>query len=239
MNEAAFRDEYIFITYDDIIRSHVPTLIRALCDYKDEFSKFIDYSKIEPYDTTKAMWLSQIRTSYNLLEYIGKDGCNYELTLMNILSKIDSVYKDSPELVMANACRILGSKAFTKKIYVYVQNRTPYIDMDILNTIGNADKVLIVNGDFVEAIKAIPDPITMYVVNSIYMADIIIETIKDSYAYIMLAEYGYNYDLEPKLKVPMLRSPDIETRAIANKFRLNMFMPIQKEYIMPEEENKN
>lgn len=234
MNEAAFRDEYIFISYDDVLRSHIPSVITKLLEQRPLYDNFINYERIEKATESDIMWLSQIRTSYNMLEYLKKNEFDYDLTLMNIIRQIDNVYSASPELVMVNTCRILLQESFTKKIYIYSQNKNPIIDKDIVDLFGDNEKITILTGDFQPAISTIPDSITMYIVNSILMADIIISHAKNQYADILVAEYGYNYKMSTgEIKAPVLLCDGIAERATNNHFRLNMFMPIVKDIIDP------
>lgn len=240
MNEAAFRDEYIFLTYDDILKTHIPTLVAKLIERKDDYKEFIDYSKIENVSKSKILWLSQIRTKYNLLEHIKLKDFDFDLSMMSLTSQIDNVYKDSPELIMVNTCKILLAQTFVKKIYIYTQTKMDHINADIVSMFGNNDKIAIITGDFVQALKSIPDNITMYIVNSVHMADIIMDNAKSQYADILVGEYGYNYRLITKpVRGPILACDGIIDKAEKNHFRLNMFMPIIKDDIISGIENNN
>ena len=240
MNEAAFRDEYLFVTYDDILKTHIPSLVAKLMERKDDYKDYIDYSKIENVPKSKILWLSQIRTKYNLLEHIKLKDFEFDLSMMSLSGQIDNIYKDSPELIMVNTCRTLLSQTFVKKIYIYTQTKMDYVNSDIVSMFGNNDKIAIITGDFVEVIKSIPDNITMYIVNSIHMADLIMDNAKSQYADILVGEYGYNYRLITKpIRGPILACDGIIEKAEKNHFRLNMFMPIIKDDIMPDIENNN
>lgn len=231
MNEVAFKPEYIFIVYDDIIRTYTPTIINKILSMKSDYSDFIDYTKIENATPHDIMWLSQIRTSYNILEYLGKKTFDYDMTLMNICQMVDNVYKDSPDMVIGSALPIMASQSFIKKIYIYAPNNK-YVNQDILNICKtNKDNIIIVNGDFEDAINSIKDKITLYIVNDVFMADIIMSDSSRKYSDIMVAEYGYNYKLDTDKRVPVLKSDDIASRALDMGFRITMFMPTNREAI--------
>lgn len=232
MNEIANKPEYVFMTYDDVIRTHTHALVDVLLTMKSEYGKYIDYSLIENKQGKDISWLSLTRISYNLLQHLAKDNkFEYDLTLLNILDTMGNPYAKSPLLSMTNTLSVLSVHSFCKKIYIYSPTPSGWIEHDVRTvTEEGFKKIEFVSGTFIEAINQIKDPITLYVVNDISMVDEIVDTSKHQYADILLANYGYNYVLGDDKK-PALRTVQMEERLKKNNYRLRLFMPFYREQI--------
>lgn len=233
MNEAAMKSEYVFICYDDVIRTHTIAVMKELLNMKDDYKDFIDYSLIEDKSQNELMWLSNIRISYNILEHLAKRPFDYTMTLMNICRKMTDMYSYSPPLSFAIGLPEMVMAKFIKKIYIYGHN-TEYIKNDIAELCGDIDmsKISIISGDFDVAINSMPEDITLYIVNSADMAQIIVNCAKSDLADIMIAKYGYNYMYDSEKKAPVLICGDsFPEEAIKRGFRITYFMPIRKDYI--------
>jgi hypothetical protein len=233
INEAAMKPEYVFMCYDDIIRTHTVAVMRELLKMKDEYKDFIDYNLIENKSQNELMWLCNTRISYNILAHLAKKPFDHNMTLMNICRNIPDIYSQSSPLSFALALPEMVMAKFIKKIYIYGHNEE-YIKDDIATLCGDIDmsKISIVGDDFDIAINSVPEDITLYIVNDVNMAQIILNCAKSDLADIMIAKYGYNYTYNAETKTPeLIYGNNLPEEALKRGFRITYFMPIRKDYI--------
>lgn len=214
-NEFDARKEVIFITYEDVIKSYQPTLLRYILDnYPDKFSHFINIDKIKRLDQNNLIRLCIQRTNKNILEYLAIREFDYELVLKTLKSKIVDLYFESPILVMGDSLNILLTQKFVDTIYIYSEEYDPRIHEDLIELYNQNEKIRYVVGDFSSCIRKIPE-VTTFILNDVdYVLDIINEG-KEEYSNILIANYGYNYILNEETDEIELRI-DLD-KILANK----------------------
>ena len=66
-NEVAFREEYVYIEYDDIIRSYVPTLYNHIM--KPEVKEFWENTDFTELRGERQVWVKTDFSDFNSSEY--------------------------------------------------------------------------------------------------------------------------------------------------------------------------
>ena len=232
VNKEAFKSEYVFCMYDDILRTHIPSLTKKLISLKPLYENFIKYDAIENVPITNILRLALIRTSYNLLIHLSKTPFEYDLTYMNVLKGMTNIYDNSPNMVMTNTIDILADTSFIKKIFIYSPRKSTAIEDDVITNIlnsSNRSNIEFVYGTIEDVVKEI-NKITLYIVNDIYVANTIMDTLPNAHADILVADYGYNYKLNKK-KQAILKIDDIDKKIESSGYGLNMFIPFYKEQL--------
>jgi hypothetical protein len=237
VNETAFKPEYMFIMYDDVVRTSMMSFINELINRKSSYDEFIDFDAIINKPQHEIIKLIQNRISYNILISLAKKNKDFDETLsyLSISSGISKPYEYSPDMVMTLALPKIISQKFEKKIYIYHPYDDSLIKEDIKSICKDIRNIEFIHGDIETAINKIPEKITLYVVNDIHAASKIIDVSPNQYADILVANYGYNYKLSKVKGIhrPVLCIDNIEEKCKTNNYRLRMFMPFMRELLEP------
>lgn len=226
MGESAFREDNVFVAYDDVLKcisTEVMKLIREE-PYASDYKDFIDMESILGKSDAQLNNISQKRCFYNILEYLKIGEFDHTATLAELLIRHPDIYRKSKPLVMCNALNILGNEATTKHIYLY----TPCQDKVITEDLGRIlspttiKKSTIVHGTITEALSAVKDKLTLFVLSDISHIHEIVMCGREEYADIVLANYGYNYRLDENMHVIINLDDKI---CSGRQFRLAMFKP--------------
>lgn len=238
-NELAMKNEYVFITFNDVLRTYAPTVLKILKgeSYRKEMSSFIDYDKFDNLSDEELNFFCLKRTHRNILDEVAKRRFDTALTLTDILYKHNNlIIENGCNLSMANSMALLAQQKFTKKMYIYSEFKD---DVKIVSEVfGKFANCYFVSGDFTSAIKSIKEDITLYVLDDADRVYDLINLDKAKYTDILIANYGFNYTYDKEQQIPVLKLTDENLFKKANTFRLNMFMPFSKEQLR-ENKDKN
>ncbi len=221
------KDEILFVTYHDVIKSYKPFLLEKLRSKEFYFKYFekIDMEQIEDL-TENQLYGFCIRDVFNdpIKSILIDDTLDTESVMMDILDRYPNLYADSKPMAFADSINILLNQSFTKKIYVYTPIYDARIDSDLQEMYYDLDRIKYVTGDFNEVIKSIPEKITTYVINSIHFLELLIDMKKVYLSNVLIADYGYNYCLNEKDDV-VLKIIDIDEVSKKEVFKARVFNP--------------
>ena len=225
-NETALTPEYIFITYDGVVKNYRPALIKyVLENYKRQYESFINIPFLEKLDMQELLGLCIQSSSQNIFEYLATREFDYDATLDAAYNRYTHLFDDSPLLIVGESIRVLTMQSFTKKIYIYSDTFDERIFKDINTEFVDMSKIEYISGPFYDVMSDIPEHITSFMLNDIDYVDMLISLGRVEYTNILLANYGFNYkmgeiDGKPSLE---LKIPDIEQVAKREKFKFVMF----------------
>lgn len=219
-------NEVIFITYDGVIKSPVPFILKMLqtSDYEEGYSDMINYNRFKGLDDGQLLGLATRRITKNILEYLATQEFDYEASYQDLILRFPNIYEESKLLSMGNSIHITTQQSFLKHIYIYTEYYDKRVQDDISNTYNDLHNITYVSGDFKDVISKVPERITSYVLNDIEYINILLDMNKLSYTNVLLAKYGYNYkaDKDDHTKV-ILKIDDIDNVCKENIFKLAMF----------------
>lgn len=231
-NEVALKNEYIFISLDDVLYTHIPNILKLLRDdrYRKEMSSYIDYSKFDNLSDEELNFFCLKRMHKNILNEVAISNFDTWLTLADIMYRNNEYIKNNICMLhMASVMDTLAQQQFTKKIYMYSESAD---DVKIVSELfGKYSNCYFISGDFKSAIKTIKENITLYIIDDADRVYDLVSLDKVHYTDILIANYGYNYIYDEEQKIPILKLTDVDKLSKANNFRLNMFMPFTKEQL--------
>ena len=238
-NEVAFREEYVYIEYDDIIRSYVPTLYNHIMkpEVKDKLKEYIAYRYIENLSEKRINWLTLCRKDYNILKTISKstakiDDFTYNMILAQLFSDIGNIYAECKPMMMVDSLNRMLDEKFTKALYVHVPSgpEEEWCRLDVCNLFKNhLNKVSFVSSVSKELIDELSANPTLYVVNDISKVYTITDNIEaKDYTNILLGNYGYNYILPDGHRVASIKgySDDKADEFKSKGYELSTYFPI-------------
>ena len=230
-NKFVNRNEYVFVTFDDVLCSVAPGILKMLQtpSYRKGFENYIDYSKFENLNDLELNYFCMKRRNINILDEVKKIPFDTSTTLIDILGRHREIYPGAEYLSMVSSLKILARHSFTKKLYIYNENDdNEDIAYCIIRLFHDMDNVVFVTGDFKEAITHTEEQPTLYVLNDVNRVYDIVESKRANYSDILVANYGYNYTYDEEQKIPVLKITDVDKLSKSEIFRLNMFMPFNK-----------
>lgn len=201
------RDEIIFITYDEVIRSPYPFLLDKInTDFREIYQSFLKTEMFERYDIKQLLGFCSKRTDKDLFKYLSRFEFDYDTSLRDLKSRYIELYDESELLKIGESLFLLLTQKFTKKVYIYTEDYDIRVHLDIQKTYNDMERVSYIYGDFKEALQ-LAEGVTNFIINDLdYLIDII-DSGKADYTTIMLASYGYNFvynedkeDIELRIK---------------------------------------
>lgn len=194
------RNEILLITYEDVIRSKTPFILKELIKYKNIYKDYIDFSKFENLNDDNLLRFSIQRTKKNILEFLALKEFDYEKQLKDLSNLYFDLYEESNILSMCENINMLLTQRFIDKIYIFTEEYDIRVHIDI-EVLFNSDKVIYVTGNFKDTIKII-NGVTNFFINDIdYLLDIMDSGLYE-YTNISMASYGYNYvEVDDKLEL--------------------------------------
>lgn len=241
LNDIAFRPEYVYVEYEDVIRSYIPTIYKYMMedDNRKYLEQFIPYKNIENLSTAQLNWLSIVRSEFNLFRHLmlNRNNNQSDLLLAETFMKVGHIYKDSEPMITVNTINRLLEQSFIKGVFINVPvgSEEEWCRYDICNLFANKlDKISFVSSISNDLIKEINQP-TLYIVSNISTVMDIFDNIEaEDSTDILLANYGYNYEIKDKdTMVATLKAPlDIDKQMNAKRYNLTLFSPIDKDNVM-------
>ena len=200
-NYFVMRDQYIFICYKDIIKLTYPVMLKEIIDnYYDDLLPYLELEHIKDYNMENLERLCIERINKNPLTYIKRPECTEE-TCDLLLNVFEDEFID---MYTQSKLTHFGAKLYTmfslqgiKGIYIYSEKPIPQILIDCKVYFEAYDnKIKYVAGDFIEVVKCLDHQPTLYILNDADYIQQLIDNNLVAYSEIMLAELGYNYELD-------------------------------------------
>ena len=247
-NYFSLRDQYIFITYQDIIKQVYVTLLETLIkDYRDDLRDILILDDLVNHNHENIQRLCVERLYKNPLRYIAtsEDKFNECDRLLEIFEKeLYSIYTDTPFTKFGATIFDLINQKIVKKIYIHTDRQLyqPVYDMDLYFKQFTTDKIEYIYGDFKECVESLDIKPTTYILNDIDYAKILLDNNMIEYTEIIIGELGYNFELNADKKL-VLKHNLVEL-AYDNIFKIGM-LPIMKlepkhySALFPESEKDN
>ena len=204
-NYFSMRDQYIFITYQDIIKQVYVTLIETLIkDYRDDLRDILILDDLVNHNHENIERLCVERLYKNPLRYIAQSEDKFDECdkLLDIFEKdLYSIYTDTPFTVVGAKIFSMLSQRIVKKIYIHTDKQLyqPIYDMESL------DK----------------KP-TTYILNDVEYAKILLDNDMIEYTEIIIAELGYNFELKDN---KVVLKYDLYNKSHDNIFKIGL-LPI-------------
>ena len=170
-NYFALRDQYIFITYQDLIKQVYVTLIETLIkDYRDELRDILILDDLVNHDHDNIQRLCIERLYKNPLRYIATSEDKFSECdrLLEIFEKeLYSIYTDTPFTKFGSKIFNMIGQKIVKKIYIHTDRQIyqPVYDMDLYFKQFTTDKIEYVYGDFKECVESLDIKPTTYILN--------------------------------------------------------------------------
>lgn len=214
----------IFINFRDVIKSPDLAILESLKDpeLKKQFSSIIDYTRFEYMNQANLIRLLLQRTDKNILRYLGLvDNYDYDKLYKMLYDNIESKYIEYPPFSMVETISIILTSLAISNVYIYTDN----FEEEVQTQIGilfnaNKNKVKYIYGDLKTCI--VDKAIDLYIINDIDMILKLAEINELKFKEILLATYGYNYELKDD---GLVLKHDLTNTFINSVFKLNMFDP--------------
>lgn len=222
------KDEVIFITYDDVIKTPFPFLLNKINEKLSSFYEpFLDLDKIKGLDMNNLNRLCVQRTDKQIFRFLAKTDFDVDGSLKELHERYFEVYEESPLLATGHSLIRLLSQKFTKKVYIHTDVYDMRVHLDIQNTYNDMDRVNYVTGDLDSVLKEL-EGITTYMVADMDHVVKILRSDKEKLQYIniLMAQYGYNYIFNDSTNELEYRL-DVEKLIGENICKFATFMPIQ------------
>lgn len=217
----------ILISYDEVFRNHNFFLIKKIMNnpkLKNQFEKYINLSVFDEQTDSRIKVLIMNREKKNILEWLAIKEFDYEYNYDKLYSKELLMFVESPMLDMMKSMIKLSEEPFIDKIYIYgglIKDKRKEFDIHL--NFKDTTKLIFVTGNYEEVVDRI------FGINVIIDSDInritpIIK--KEEYQNIiyMIAQYGYNYEINKNSKEIVLKN-NIENFIKENNIILNKFLP--------------
>lgn len=167
-----------------------------------------------------------IRKKKNLLEWLSYKKFDYEKNYSLLYEKYLHMYEQSPALEMYRALTSILDQSFVKTVYIYNRTEDKRQMYDLFKTFGKNDKIVYVNGNYLDVIERIGD-IGVIVDNDIDRISPLFSYPTYAKTLFMVGRYGYNYQENPILE-DSYELKDGLTRFVAkHKINLVEFNPIK------------
>lgn len=223
-NPFTMREEIMLIEYRDIIKcpdAGILNLIRH--DYMDELKSLIDVNKLRLMDYKNMQRYAIERPCRNVLDYIKIRDFNTDEIYKALYNAYDTIYMDLPLMTIGDAIYFLSKQKFTKKIYIFSEEYDKKIEFDIKENYCELDNVYYIAGAFMDIINSI-EPVTSLMLSNIDYVQTLIDNDKIEYREIMIAQYGYNYEIKDSI---MSIRGEYEKLMYEKKFKIASFTPLK------------
>lgn len=230
----------LLVTYDGILRDSNFFILRKILDtpsLKKQIGEYVDLTEIEPLSRERLEYVLLYRTKKNVLEWLAKKEFNYEANLEKLYYKYIEMFEDCRPLEMFTTLYQFTKHRMCRGLYIYSRYYDERIAYDIVKSIGDKNLVHYVTGNYLEVLDKLASKVDLVCdcdADRIYpLADF-----KDFRGKtLMLAAYGYNYDLVDDKYVV---KHDLLERSVNNRVQLCMFQPIRltKAHLGIKEEEK-
>lgn len=227
--ELSKQPENIFVDYEGVIKSSVPTLLSQLeLVFKESLKDFINFDMITGMNRANLTRISVQRTEKNILKYLAKKEFDYDKTLKEISDSFVDLYMNSDNLVMAETLSgIILKQKFLNNLYIHTEEYDKRIHYDIQNNFKiNCSKVHYITGKKEEVYDDLQG-ITSFILNDIEDILLLIKLKKTEYTNILVANYGYNYKLDEKTGEVVPKVELTEDMLKKNIFKFATFMPVK------------
>lgn len=212
-------DKYnMFIVYDGLIKNYQLTLLEILRSdvMREKYNEELDIDILLSMNKAQLEGLC-IKSAYeNVLKTIAKKrDYDYDTLLYNLSVSFPDIYEESELLPLGKSVQLLMRQSFMNNLYIY----SPEYDLRIhndLRKIYNSSQVIYVYGDFIETLNSIKEKINCFAITNTDYIEKIGETGKLSFSELIIANYGYNYNM---------------TDDGVTSLRLQMLNELQEKYI--------
>lgn len=201
-NYFSLRDQYIFITYQDLIKQIYVTLIETLIkDYRDDLRDILILDDLVNHNHDNIQRLCIERLYKNPLRYIATSEDKFDECdrLLEIFEKeLYSIYTDTPFTSFGSKIFNLIGQKIVKKIYIHTDRQIyqPVYDMETYFSSFTSDKIEYVYGDFKECVESLDIKPTTYILNDADYAKILLDNDMIEYTEIIIGELGYNFEMK-------------------------------------------
>lgn len=229
INEYVKSSEYVFIQYHDIIKSYKPYLLKKLLytpEYREGYDGVLNFKLFEDYSDNQLLGLSMRSLNKNILEYLAIDQFDYDASLAGLYEDTEDfpdMFSESNLLKIGQAVFSLLKQDYVQKIYVHSNIYDDRIHKDLIDTYGDMKKITYVNGDFIDAVKSIPEKITTYIINDVRCIDLLIDNSLISYSNVLIADAGWNYKQNEDNKI-VLKCDHIDDKSKEYIFKAGTFI---------------
>lgn len=235
VNYFGTRDHYMFICYKDMIKMTYPVLLHEICNnYYDDLKDYLELDKIKDFDIYNLERICAERLDINPLKYIKKPDCSDEtcdLLLKTFNEELTSIYAQSKFSEFGAKMYNIFEQDRIKEFYIYIEElaHQAIIDCNVYFE-KYRDKIKFLTGDFIEAVKFLPNKPTCYVLNDVKYVHQLIEHKLIPYTEILLGELGCNYELDEEfgLKVKGLDEELIKNEVF--KLGVTPVLKLEKEH---------
>lgn len=194
-NPFTLRDEYILIEYKDVIKCPSAGMLQLIKDeYIEDMKDLIDTRKLQRMDFKNIQRYCIERPFKNILDYIKIIDFNTDDIYNALYNNCNDLYEKLPLMIMGEAVFMLISQKFTKKIYIFSEEYDKKIEDDIIEKFGEHKNIFYVAGSFADILNNIEQP-TSYMLSDVDKVKTILKLNKQEYSEIMIAQYGYNYEI--------------------------------------------
>lgn len=195
-NPFTMRDEIILIEHDDIIKCPSVGILNLIENkYADDLKGLIDLPKLKRMDFKNKQRLCIERPTKNILDYLKIEDFNTADIYDELYKSYDSIYMELPMMIIGSTIFILSPQKFTKKIYIFSEEYDEKIECNIHENFSDLPNVYYVAGDLKTIVNSIEPP-TTYMFSDIDHVQTIIDEDKIEFTEIMVAQYGYNYEVK-------------------------------------------
>jgi len=194
-NPFTMREEIILVEYKDVIKcpsAGVLSLIKE--DYMDDLKGLINTNKLDLLDFKNIQRYAIERPHKNILDYIKIKDFDTKAVYDALYNAYDTIYMDLPLMTIGNSLYFISQQKFTKKIYIFSEEYDKKIEFDIKENYCEMKNIFYVAGDLPSIIEAI-EPVTSYIFADVDHVKTIMDLGKLEYTEIMVAQYGYNYEI--------------------------------------------
>lgn len=243
-NYFSTRDQYILISYQDVIKQTYATMIEKLIkEYSDDLGEILDLDKIKHYDIYNLQRLCTERIYKNPLRYLAKSEEYFDVCdklLETFEDEMVEIYTDTDLTSFGAKLYNIAFQPFVKKIYIYTERPIyPIVyDCSILFKTFE-DKIQYVSGDIVDIIKNLEYKPTCYVLNDMDIAKKIIDSDYIQYTEILIAEQGFNYILTEDYDLTIKHNPEPLMKERIFKLGTLPILKLEKKHITCLEEVKH
>lgn len=217
--------ERIFITYEDVIKTFKPTILKMLLqpEYRQYYEEYIDYSKFENKTYEDLLRFCASSRYENILQFVAKKEFDYHVTYRDLLNQCGDLFTKSQTLLMGQNLIILLKQSFVEKVYLYTPTYDERIKNDVSFIYKDTDKLEYISGDFQEAVNSIDGKITSYILNDMYYVLDLININKASYKSILLLDIGYNYIFDDDINNISFKVKNLDELSKEKVFKIGFF----------------
>lgn len=209
INYFGTRDHYMFICYKDMIKLTYPVLLyRLVRNYYNDLKDYLELDKIKDFDIYNLERICVERLDINPLKYIKKPDCPDKLCddlLLAFNDEMIDIYTQSRLSDFGAKMYNIFAQERIKEFYIYVEEPNEQVIIDCrVHFPDFQHKIKYLTGNFLDAVKVVPNRPTCYVLNDIQYVHQLIDSGIIAYSEVILGEIGCNYELDenylPKLK---------------------------------------